>query len=95
MIWAGFVGNKLGPIVYINGTVNSDVYIDIVRQDLLPYLDALTEDGTTDIVFQQDNAPAHTSKKTHDFLHTAILEHRFKIIEWPLNSPDMNLIKHL
>src|SRR5579871_5676507 len=37
MIWACFTSNKLGPIVFINGTLNSSVYIDILRQNLLPF----------------------------------------------------------
>ena len=36
MIWGCFAGNKLGPIMFICRTVNSDVYIDILRNNLLP-----------------------------------------------------------
>ena len=64
MIWGCFVGNKLGPIAFINDTVNSDVYIDILRNNLLPYLDALTSDDIYGITFQQDNTRPHVSKKT-------------------------------
>jgi len=56
MIWGCFAGAKLGPIVFINGTVNSDVYISILRDNLLLFIDAVIADGTTNIVFQQDNA---------------------------------------
>jgi transposase len=85
------VGNKLGPIAFINGMVNSDVYIDIIRNNLLPYLDALCDDGIIGITFQQDNARPHTSKKTHAFFDTTTIV----VMEWPPNSPDMNLIENL
>ena len=64
MIWGCFVGNKLGPIAFINDTVNSDIYIDILHNNLLLYLDALAGDGIYGITFQQDNARPHVSKKT-------------------------------
>ena len=63
MIWGCFAGAKLGPIVFINGTVNSDVYISILRDNLLPFINTVIADGTTSIEFQQDNVTPHTSKK--------------------------------
>jgi len=95
MIWRCFAGGKLGPIVFINGTVNSDVYISILCDNLLLFIDAVIADGTTNIIFQQDNATPHTSKKTHAFLQEAIEEHGFTLMVWPPNSPDMNPIEHL
>src|SRR5579859_4456588 len=92
MIWGCFTGDKLGPIVFINGTCNSDVYIDILQNNLLPYLDALAKDGVSEIIFQQDNASCHVSNKTRAWFVGATNEHRFSIMDWPPNSPDMNLI---
>ena len=85
----------MGPIAFINDIVNSDVYIDILRNNLLPYLDALADDGIYGITFQQDNARPHVSKKTQAFFDTATIEHGFVVMEWPSNSPDMNPIKNL
>ena len=95
LIWGCFTGTKLGPIVFINRTVNSDVYIEVLRNNLLSYIDALTNDGVSNIIFQQDNAPPHNSKKTHAFLKAAMNDHGFLSMNWPPNSPDMNLIKNL
>ena len=95
MIWGCFVSNKLGPIVFINGTVNSDVYIQLLHENFLPYVDALQADNVTNIVFQQDNAPPHVSRKTRQFLEAMTTEHHFSITDWPANSPDMNLIENL
>ena len=95
MIWGCFVGNKLGPIAFINDTVNNDMYIDVLHNNLLSYLDALAGDGIYGITFQQDNARPHVSKKTRAFFDAATIEHGFVVMEWPPNSPDMNPIENL
>jgi len=77
MIWGCFVGTKLGPIAFIEGTVNTDVYITLLQDTLIPFIDAIIADGTTDIVFQQDNASPHVSKKTCTWFDTAMSEHGF------------------
>jgi len=95
MIWGCFVGNKLGPIVSIDGSIGSNIYIITLRDNLLPYLDALAADGITDITFQQDNAPVHASKKTQAFFRTITSERKFVVMDWLPHSPDMNLIENL
>ena len=94
MVWGCFVGNKLSPIVSIDGSITGDKYISILRENLLPYLDALTCDGIIGIMFQQDNARSHTCKKAKAFFKTAMAEHGFTVIDdWPPYSPNMNLIE--
>ena len=96
MVWGCFVGNKLGPIVSIEGSVNADKYISILHDNFIPYLDALTADGITGTTFQQDNARAHTCKKSQAFFKVATAEHGFIVMDdWPPYSPDMNLIENL
>jgi len=95
MVWGCFVGDKLGPIAFIDGMVNTDVYIAVLNDNLLSFIDALNADGFSDIIFQQDNASSHTSKKTKEWLANSVREHGFVIMEWPANSPDMNPIENL
>jgi len=95
MMWGCFIGNKLGPIALFKGMVNQHVYMDVLRENLLPFINALYEDGFTDFTFQQDGASPHTAKKTCEFLETAMKEHHFSLMEWPAISPDMNPIEHL
>ena len=95
MIWACFVGDKLGPIAFIDGMVNTDVYIAVLNDKLLSFIDELHANGITNVLFQQDNARPHTSKRTKQWLVASAKQHGFSVIEWPANSPELNLIEHL
>ena len=95
MIWRCFAGTKLGPIAFIEGTVNTDIYIALLQDNLVPFIDAIIADRATDIVFQQNNASPHISKKTCVWFDTAMSKHSFVSMEWPSNSPDMNPIENL
>ncbi len=44
-----------------------------------------------DFIFQQDLAPAHTAKSTKIWLK----DHGVGVLDWPANSPDLNLIDSL
>jgi len=95
MIWACLAGNKLGPIVFIKGTVNAEAYTHMLNEHLLPFIDVLGTEGLTSITFQQDNASPHTAKKTQQFFESSMLEHGFILMDWPTNSPDLNPIENL
>ena len=42
-------------------------------------------------VFQQENYPKHTSKSSRKYL----LERRMKVLEWPPQASDLNIIENL
>ena len=43
------------------------------------------------IVFQHDSAPCHKPKITIKWLH----DEQLKVLDWPGNSPDLNLIENV
>lgn len=81
-------GKKCPPIFVPAGQkVNTDLYIKLLSTHLLPWLKKNYPRGN--YVFQQDGAPAHTSKKTQDWLATNLKEFWDKSV-WPPSSPDLN-----
>ena len=95
MVWAYFIGDKLGPIIFVDSSIMKEVYISILADSLLPFIDVLHADGLANIVFQQDNATPHSSLVTRKWLEDEGGKHEFSIMQWPPNSPDLNPIEHL
>jgi hypothetical protein len=48
------------------GIIREEIYITILEQNLLEYIDVLMADGLGDLVFQQDNARSHVAKLTRE-----------------------------
>ena len=83
-------GKKMPPVFIPNGIkINTTEYIKILEKNVLPCITANYNMSTTQIVFQQDGAPAHTSKVTQKWLEKNIPDFWPKEL-WPPNSPDLN-----
>jgi len=76
----------VGPLCFINSSVNAAVYQDILEHFMLPLADELC--GDADFIFQQDLAPAHTAKSTKTWFN----DNGISVLDWPANSPDLNPI---
>lgn len=91
MVWGCIASNGQCAMTFVDGNVNSDKYISILRTTLFPLLENLPLSMWKDIVFQQDNARPHTARTTMNFLHT----HHIRVPFWPALSPDINPIENV
>uniref|UniRef100_A0AAY5LA38 Tc1-like transposase DDE domain-containing protein n=1 Tax=Esox lucius TaxID=8010 RepID=A0AAY5LA38_ESOLU len=84
MVWGCMSAAGTGELHIIEGTMNANMYCDILKQSMISSLQMLDRRA----VFQHDNDPKHTSKTT-----TALLKKlRVKVMDWPSMSPDLNPI---
>jgi hypothetical protein len=91
MMWGCFSWYGLGPLIRINGWINSERYIEeILRYHVIPFLEEFEKENG-EYFFQQDNAPIHKSIKTQTFIEKTLITQ----LPWPGQNPDLNLIKHL
>jgi transposase len=90
LFWGCFCASGVGELVRIDGIMNSDVYIGVLNAGYLPSLRKWRKQVRS-VTFMQDNDPKHKSKKTMDFLRSK----KFKILDWPPQSPDINPIENL
>ena len=89
MVWGCFSIKGVGKLHKVQGTINSDHYLKILKYCAVPSMQHLYPGG--DCFFQQDNATCHTSKKVTQWFS----ENNINVISWPGNSPDMNPIEHV
>jgi hypothetical protein len=75
-------------LVVLEGRQDSENYIYTIGEYMLPF--AHLKYGTS-IVFQQDNAPIHSSRMTKVFF----AEQSIEVLDWPARSPDLNPIENL
>jgi hypothetical protein len=89
MIWGAFSVNGSTPLYRVqHGTLNSERYHLLLQHALLPFLPILLPNGGQ---FQQDNAPAHASRSTKEFLQ----DNGVNVFPWPSTSPDMSPIENV
>ncbi len=75
----------LDHLCFLKTNVTAPVYQDILEHFMLSSAVQLFKDA--EFIFQQDLAPAHTAKSTKSWLN----DHGVGVLDWPANSPDLNL----
>jgi hypothetical protein len=79
-----------GPFFFMETTITGIVYLDMLRQFLIPQLDEHDQKGP--IHFQQDSAPPRYLEEMRDYLNTRFpgwWTDRAAPIAWPPRSPDL------
>jgi DDE superfamily endonuclease len=90
MVWGCLTAKGVGWICCIEGNMNAALYTEILDDELLGTLHDL-KIKKKDIYFQQDNDPKHTSNLATNWFQ----KKKLNKLDWPPNSPDMNVIEHL
>jgi len=88
MVWGCFTYHGVGELVFIDGTMDAAKYVNILANNLLPLY---ANSNVSDLVFQQDNDPKHTSGLAKTFFS----RNNINVLKWPSNSPDLNPIENL
>lgn len=90
MVWGCMSAKGVGTLHFVNGLVNAQKYIDILRNSLIPSVETLT--GNDEWTFQQDGASCHTAKITKKWLQDNSIN---VLADWPSSSPDLSPIENI
>lgn len=88
MFWGCFSWEGIGPLIQTEGNINSQQYKRILQKGLGPYYEQLPGGHWS---FVQDNAGPHCPI----YVKRYIEQLPATVIQWPANSPDLNLIENL
>ena len=94
MIWSAITAAGTGWLCKIDGTIDSQLYLQFLKDELeltLDYAAKTLSLRKEQLVFQHDNDPKHTAKAVREYLN----EQNYEVLEWPAHSPDLSPIEHM
>jgi len=87
MIWGMVMSNGLVVTKVIEGHLNSEKYVELLKHFAVPCMNLNYKDYS----FVQDNSPVHTAKIVKEFVRKSSLN----VLEWPAKSPDINIMENV
>ena len=88
MVWAAISIVGVGPIVRLDGRVTADRYLEMLQQQISTHYPSTFQPNG--LIYQHDNAPIHRAQTVTNW----IAVRRMNILDWPAQSPDLNLIEN-
>ena len=89
MVWGCVSSKGVGKLVFIDGIMDKNVYLNILKQNLRQSAENM--DIINSFKFYQDNDPKHSAGIVREWL----LYNCPKVIKTPPQSPDLNPIENI
>ncbi|EZA49709.1 hypothetical protein X777_12223, partial [Ooceraea biroi] len=96
-VWAGIIGNEIIGPFFFPPRLNGQIYSDFLENHLSILLENIPLLLRTQMIFQQDGAPAHFSRQAREILNARFPDRwmgRDGPIAWPARSPDLNVLDY-
>ena len=86
MVWGYITSSSERGLVFIQETITGESYKKLLENKLYDALPGLFQG---ELIYQQDNAPAHREKGVLEYFDSNGIE----LLNWPPQSPDLNIIE--
>ena len=67
-VWAGIINNTLIGPFFIEGNLNGEIYLRMLRDQIIPAIQAIAGENMNNIYFQQDGAGPHYHQQVRAYL---------------------------